>query len=75
MVALGGWGHYWGPVFGALIYTAVPELLRAFEDLEIFVFGLSMVVVLLFFPDGIAGALSRLLRRKKRTDASAGAAP
>ena len=66
MVALGGWGHFWGPVFGALIYTAVPELLRAFKDLEIFVFGLSMVLVLLFFPDGIAGALSRLGRRFKR---------
>lgn len=66
MVALGGWGNYWGPVFGALIYTAVPELLRAFKDLEIFVFGLSMVLVLLFFPEGIAGALSRLRRRRER---------
>lgn len=66
MVAVGGWGHYWGPIFGALIYTAVPELLRTFKDLEIFVFGLSMVVVLLFFPDGIAGALSRLGRWCKR---------
>lgn len=66
MVALGGWGNYWGPVFGALIYTAVPELLRAFKDLEIFVFGLSMVLVLLFFPEGIAGALSKLRRRRKR---------
>ena len=57
MVAVGGWGNYWGPVFGALIYTAVPELLRAFKDLEIFVFGLSMVLVLLFFPDGVVGGI------------------
>ena len=35
-------------LFGALIFTAVPELLRAFKDLEIFVFGLSMVIVLIY---------------------------
>lgn len=67
MVALGGWGSYWGPLFGALIYTAVPELLRAFKDLEIFVFGLSMVLVLLFFPDGVAGAIKALKARMSRS--------
>jgi branched-chain amino acid transport system permease protein len=55
MVALGGWGHYWGPLFGAALYTAVPELLRRFQDAELLVFGAGMVVVLLFLPDGIAG--------------------
>lgn len=55
MVALGGWGHYWGPVFGAALYTAVPELLRRFHDAELLVFGAGMLVVLLFLPEGIAG--------------------
>ncbi len=59
MVALGGWGRFWGPLWGALILTAVPELLRVFESVEILVFGVAMVVVLLFFPKGIAGALAR----------------
>ena len=39
MVALGGWGHYWGPLFGAAVFTAVPELLRRFQDAELLVFG------------------------------------
>lgn len=60
MVALGGWGRYWGAFFGALIFTAVPELLHAFQDLELFLFGLSMIVVLMFSQGGIAGLLSRL---------------
>lgn len=59
MVALGGWGSYWGPVFGALIYTAMPELLRKFQDAELFLFGLCMIIVLLYLPGGIAGLLSR----------------
>ena len=63
MVALGGWGHYWGPVFGAALYTAVPELLRRFHDAELLVFGAGMVVVLLFLPEGVAGlAQARRLR-------------
>lgn len=60
MVALGGWGRFWGGLWGALILTVVPEFLRVFEDLEIFVFGAAMVVVLLFFPQGLAGALEKL---------------
>lgn len=64
MVALGGWARYWGPVFGALIYTAVPELLRDLHDIELFVFGACMIVVLLFLPGGVAGGLLDVWRRR-----------
>lgn len=63
MVALGGWGRFWGGLWGALILTVVPEFLRVFDDLEIFVFGAAMVLVLLFFPQGLAGALGKLGRK------------
>lgn len=65
MVALGGWGRYWGGLWGALILTVVPEFLRIFEDLEIFVFGAAMVLVLLFFPQGLAGAIERLRKQAR----------
>ncbi len=67
MVALGGWGRYWGPLFGALIFTVVPEALRALGDFELFLFGLCMILVLLFFPGGLAAGVetlgTRLFRR------------
>lgn len=63
MVAIGGSGLFWGPVFGALIYTAVPQLLLDYEDAELMLFGLSMLVVLIASPTGIAG-LPALLRRR-----------
>jgi len=66
MVALGGWGHYWGPVFGAALYTAVPELLRRFHDAELLVFGAGMIVVLLFLPEGLAGLGATRLRSRVR---------
>ena len=63
MVALGGTGNWWGAFLGALIYTLLPELLRSFGDLELLVYGVSLVVVLLFFPRGLGGALDLLCER------------
>lgn len=68
MVAVGGRGHYWGGALGALVLTAIPELLRSFHDLDMLLFGASMIVVLMFFPDGLAG----LLRGRRRPAPSAG---
>ncbi len=63
MVAIGGWGTFWGPFLGALLFTAMPELLRKVHDAELLIFGLSMVLVLLYFQGGLVGLLGRLRRR------------
>lgn len=63
MVAVGGTGLFWGPLYGAAIYTVVPELLRRYQDIELFAFGACMILVLLFMPSGIAGFVSRIARR------------
>lgn len=63
MVAIGGWGTFWGPFLGALLFTAMPELLREVHDAELLIFGLSMVLVLLYFQGGLVGLLGRLRRR------------
>ena len=66
MVAIGGSGPYWGPLLGALIYTAVPQLLLDYEDAELMLFGLGMLVVLIVFPGGLAG-VPAALRAASRT--------
>jgi branched-chain amino acid transport system permease protein len=66
MVALGGWGRFSGAFLGALILTAAPEVLRSFEDAELLMFGIGMIVVLLFFPGGLAGAGTALRRIGQR---------
>jgi branched-chain amino acid transport system permease protein len=63
MVALGGSGTFWGPVLGALIYTAVPQLLLDYEDAELMLFGLGLLIVLIAFPRGLAGVPAALRHR------------
>ena len=47
----------------AVIFTALPELLRSFGDLEVLVYGVSLVLVLLFFPRGLGGTLDWAIDR------------
>jgi branched-chain amino acid transport system permease protein len=63
MVALGGSGTIWGPLLGALIYTAVPQLLLDYEDAELMLFGLGMLLVLIVFPGGLASVPAAVMRR------------
>ncbi len=69
MVALGGWGHYWGPVLGAAVFTVVPELLHKFQDAELLVFGIGMILVLLYLPGGLAGAPQTMEENAARNEA------
>ena len=59
MVALGGIGLYWGAVIGAFLLTVLPEALRRFGDWELPLYGLTLILVMLFLPRGIAGVLVR----------------
>jgi len=63
MVALGGSGTNWGPVAGTLILTIVPQLLLDYEDAELMLFGLGMLIVLIVFPAGLAGLPQALVQR------------
>src|SRR5690606_38234337 len=67
MVAVGGWGKYWGGLLGAAMYTVLPELLRSVHDVELLVFGMAMIVVLMFFPGGLASLAERLADRWRQS--------
>jgi branched-chain amino acid transport system permease protein len=60
MAILGGRGTVAGPVIGAVLFVAINEIsVSQFgsTELNIVVTGLILVVVLLFFPQGIVGSL------------------
>ncbi|GAB4538175.1 MAG: branched-chain amino acid ABC transporter permease [Anaerolineae bacterium] len=70
MVIFGGVGTLRGPILGAIILKAAPEMLRFVQDYRFTIYGALLVLMMLFQPMGLIGDrswlwrnLSRLLRR------------
>src|SRR6185437_2075582 len=63
MVIVGGMGTLIGPVFGAVLLTLLPEVLRGIGDLRLVVYGATLTFVVLFMPGGLAQA-ARVVREK-----------
>src|SRR5215470_8555077 len=49
----GGLQTLWGPMFGAVLLTVLPELLRFTNEYRLILYGLIIVVVVLRRPDGL----------------------
>ncbi|MBI0537068.1 ABC transporter permease [Roseomonas sp. KE2513] len=63
MVLLGGLQTVAGPIVGALVYTGLADILVRSTDLWRLVLGAVIVVLVVAFPEGIAGAVRRLWLR------------
>jgi len=56
MAMFGGMGNLLGPVIGAAIFTYIGELLLTrFPDLYMLIFGVVLILAILFMPNGILG--------------------
>lgn len=62
MVVIGGMGTIAGSILGALFVTILPEILVVLgaKEAQRVVYGISMILILRFFPLGIQGLLGRL---------------
>ena len=52
-VVLGGSGNMYGAILGGVLVAYVPERLRNFADKRVFVFGVVLVLMMVFRPEGI----------------------
>ncbi|MGL5808780.1 MAG: branched-chain amino acid ABC transporter permease [Nocardioides sp.] len=59
MVVIGGSGNLVGVLVGAFLLTYLPERFRNFVDWRPFAFGLAMVMVMLFRPQGLVPSRRR----------------
>ena len=64
---LGGAGTVVGPLVGALVLESASELFKNFfKEAHLLIYGLLLVVVVLFLPEGIVGGVSQLRKRLAR---------
>ncbi len=71
-VVLGGMGNMRGVVLGAVVISLLPELLRDFSSYRYLVFGILLVIVMVFRPQGFWPA--RGLEPERKDDAAVRAA-
>lgn len=60
MSLFGGVGTIIGPAIGGIVLTILTELLRFLEDYRLLIYGLLMVIVIMFFPKGMMGIYERI---------------
>lgn len=53
VVVIGGMGSIPGVIAGALIFILTPEYLRAFSEYRMLIFGIALVIMMIFKPGGI----------------------
>jgi len=62
---LGGAGTVLGPIVGSLVLESASEIFKnVFKEAHLLIYGVLVVVVVLFLPEGIVGTTSTFLRRR-----------
>ncbi|MCU1538579.1 MAG: inner-rane translocator [Humibacillus sp.] len=65
-VVVGGQGNRWGVILGAIVVSYFPERFREFSDFRVLVFGLALMLLAIFRPQGLLPPRRTL--RAKRAD-------
>jgi branched-chain amino acid transport system permease protein len=79
MGIVGGQGTVLGPVLGAFLLTPAGEITRAtlggkFPGLHLVIYGLVLILAMLFLPKGLIQPIRRLLGRKPAASSADAAA-
>ncbi len=70
MVVIGGMASIWGAILGASLLTLLPEWLHAFSEFEMVVYGLILMVVMIFMPRGLFRGIIDLFERMVKKHAA-----
>ncbi|OGP62138.1 MAG: hypothetical protein A2170_10595 [Deltaproteobacteria bacterium RBG_13_53_10] len=63
MVMLGGMGSLYGPIIGAILLTVSFELLRALQVYQMVLYGIIVLFITIFAPEGLVGIFKRVVRK------------
>jgi branched-chain amino acid transport system permease protein len=65
MVIVGGMGSIWGSLFGSIAMTLLSEALAVVGKYNIIAFGLILVLVLIFVPEGLVVRAVRFYQQRR----------
>ncbi len=71
MVVVGGAGYFFGPLLGAAVGVLLPEWLRGLQDWYLLSFGIAVVLMMLWLPDGLLSIPEKLRAKRMAREASA----
>lgn len=63
---IGGRGSIWGPLLAAFLVIPPFEYLKSLMEVRLIIYGLLLVLVMVFYPTGLAGILSILTTYLKK---------
>jgi ABC-type branched-subunit amino acid transport system ATPase component/ABC-type branched-subunit amino acid transport system permease subunit len=75
IMVVGGAGRLWGPIVGTLVFFLVPEVLGALQSWRLLVYGVVLLMLMLFAPEGVVGGVERLFKRWRVSDRFRGTLP
>ena len=65
---LGGAGTVLGPILGSIVLESASEVFKnVFHEAHLLIYGLLLVVVVMFLPEGIVGTVNSWLARRRAT--------
>lgn len=69
MAVLGGFSSFFGPILGALTFTLLQDQLQSLTEYWRFILGAILALIVIAFPEGVAGLAADLRRRVARSAA------
>ncbi len=64
MVVIGGMASIWGAIFGTATVTLLGDLLQGFGEMDTVVFGLILILVMVFMPQGLFRGVLEMWERE-----------
>ena len=63
IIVVGGFRTIGGAVFGSAVFVVIPTMLGMFQVYKGFIFAVVLLVTIVLFPEGLAGAVSAGIER------------
>ncbi len=71
-VMIGGIGTIVGPIIGTLLFVTIPETLQVAAEFRLLLYGLILIVMIIYLPRGIVGWAKDLKGRRRKKEVAWG---